>query len=97
MMCLGRNWDPQSSGYIDTRPIDNSKPPEIPEFFHDMVKRALQDSNAHIQKNKGKIIPFMLPDICIVNFYTKTGKLGLHQVKILNLGLLFIFMRNRFV
>ncbi|XP_023741528.1 uncharacterized protein LOC111889615 [Lactuca sativa] len=81
MMCLGRNWDPQSSGYIDTRPIDNSKPPEIPEFFHDMVKRALQDSNAHIQKNKGKIIPFMLPDICIVNFYTKTGKLGLHQDK----------------
>ncbi|CAH1442155.1 unnamed protein product [Lactuca virosa] len=37
MMCLGRNWDPQSSGYIETRPIDNSKPPKIPDFFHDML------------------------------------------------------------
>ncbi|KAL4560355.1 hypothetical protein LXL04_032505 [Taraxacum kok-saghyz] len=81
MMCLGRNWDPQSSQYVDTRPTDNSKPPKIPDYFHDMVKKAIQVSNVHIQKNKGKTIPSMLPDICIVNFYTKGGKLGLHQDK----------------
>ncbi|KAL4560352.1 hypothetical protein LXL04_032502 [Taraxacum kok-saghyz] len=81
MMCLGRNWDPQSRQYVDTRPIDNSKPPKIPDYFLDMVKRAILDSNLHIQKNKGKTIPSMLPDIGFVNFYTKDGKLGLHQDK----------------
>ncbi|KAI3738085.1 hypothetical protein L2E82_28103 [Cichorium intybus] len=79
MMCLGKNWDPQSSEYSEIRSIDNSKPPKIPDSFHGMVKRAMQDSNLHIQKNKGKIIPSMVPDICVVNFYTKSGKLGLHQ------------------
>jgi alkylated DNA repair dioxygenase AlkB len=26
------------------------------------------------------VLPAMSPDICIVNFYTTTGRLGLHQV-----------------
>ncbi|KAJ9559180.1 hypothetical protein OSB04_013794 [Centaurea solstitialis] len=86
MMCLGKNWDPQTSEYSDTRPVDNSKPPGIPDKFHEMVKKAIQDANAHIQKSNskadaGNIIPSMLPDICIVNFYSKNGKLGLHQDK----------------
>lgn len=81
MMCLGKNWDPESNGYTDRRPIDNSKPPKIPDYFQHMVKKALKDSNLHIQENKGKSIPRMLPDICIVKFYTKDGKLGLHQHK----------------
>ncbi|KAI3696677.1 hypothetical protein L6452_29142 [Arctium lappa] len=86
MMCLGKNWDPQTSEYSNTRPIDNSKPPGIPDKFHEMVKKAIRDANAHIQKDNsktdaGNIIPPMSPDICIVNFYAKNGKLGLHQDK----------------
>lgn len=86
MMCLGKNWDPESRKYGEDRAIDKSKPPGIPNKFHDMVKKAIQDSNEHMRenitsRNEGKIIPSMLPDICIVNFYTKTGRLGLHQDK----------------
>ncbi|KAI3738078.1 hypothetical protein L2E82_28096 [Cichorium intybus] len=81
MMCLGMNWDPQSRQYSYIRITDNSKPPKIPDYFQDMVKRAIQDSNDYIQKNSGKIIPSMSPDICIAKFYTKDGKLGLHQDK----------------
>lgn len=86
MMCLGKNWDPQTNEYGDTRPIDNSKPPGIPDNFHDMVKKAIKDSNACIQKSNsradaGNMIPAMSPDICIVNFYSRNGQLGLHQDK----------------
>ncbi|KAI3512215.1 hypothetical protein L1887_19503 [Cichorium endivia] len=80
MMCLGTNWDPQSRQYSYIRVTDNSKPPKIPDYFHDMVKRVIQESNNHIQKNLGKIIPSMSPDIYIAKFYTKSGKLSLHQI-----------------
>ncbi|KAL8204994.1 hypothetical protein R6Q57_010617 [Mikania cordata] len=86
MMCLGKNWDPESHTYTELRVLDNSKPPGIPEKFYDMVKKAIQDSNVYIQGNarsfdERKVFPSKTPDICIVNFYTKTGRLGLHQDK----------------
>ncbi|KAM0053585.1 putative DNA oxidative demethylase [Helianthus debilis subsp. tardiflorus] len=86
MMCLGQNWDPDTHTYTKLRSSDNSKPPGIPEKFSDMVKKAIHDSNEFIRGNsgslnEGKVVPSMSPDICIVNFYTKTGRLGLHQDK----------------
>ncbi|KAI3826091.1 hypothetical protein L1987_00133 [Smallanthus sonchifolius] len=86
MMCLGKNWDPESHMYTELRRFDKAKPPEIPESFHNMVEKAIQDSNEFIRGNIGssderKVIPFMSPDVCIVNFFTKTGRLGLHQDK----------------
>ncbi|XP_076908538.1 DNA N(6)-methyladenine demethylase ALKBH1C-like [Bidens hawaiensis] len=86
MMCLGKNWDPETSIYSELRPYDNSKPPGIPEKFRNMVEKAIQDSNNYIRlnhggSNEGKVVPNMSPDICIVNFYSKTGRLGLHQDK----------------
>nr|XP_043610551.1 alpha-ketoglutarate-dependent dioxygenase AlkB-like [Erigeron canadensis] len=86
MMCLGKNWDPERKLYSDTRPFDDAKPPEIPDLFHDMVKKAIQDSNAHIKSVNPtaygrEIIRSMSPDLCIVNFYSRSGKLGLHQDK----------------
>ncbi|XP_071690708.1 DNA N(6)-methyladenine demethylase ALKBH1D-like [Rutidosis leptorrhynchoides] len=86
MMCLGKNWDPETKLYSETRPIDDAKPPAIPQVFHDMVKKAIEDSNAHIRNevpeaNAGALVPLMDPDLCIVNFYSKSGKLGLHQDK----------------
>ncbi|KAK9058860.1 hypothetical protein SSX86_023704 [Deinandra increscens subsp. villosa] len=69
-----------------SRSFDNSKPPGIPEKFHDLVKKAIQDSNEFIRGNAGssderKVIPSMSPDVCIVRFYSKSGRLGLHQDK----------------
>ncbi|KAA8540225.1 hypothetical protein F0562_024212 [Nyssa sinensis] len=47
---------------------------------------AIQDSHAWLKKesksyNVEDILPSMSPNICIVNFYTKSGRLGLHQDK----------------
>ncbi|CAH8293524.1 unnamed protein product [Eruca vesicaria subsp. sativa] len=86
MMCLGKNWDPQTSRYGDTRPHDGSVPPKIPAEFNQFVQKAIKDSQFLVatssKKTKGEDeIPCMSPDICIANFYTSTGRLGLHQDK----------------
>lgn len=85
MMCLGKNWDPETSKYGDTRPIDQAKPPPIPEDFQQFVKDVVLKCHRHLElehkiMNARKILPPMSPNICIINFYTRTGKLGLHQV-----------------
>ncbi|KAK9154073.1 hypothetical protein Sjap_001553 [Stephania japonica] len=84
MMCLGKNWDPQTREYGDYRSIDGAVAPAIPEDFQMLVKKTIQDSHALIKKktnvnNPEDILPWMQPDLCIVNFYSETGKLGLHQ------------------
>lgn len=89
MMCLGKNWDPEASSYGDTRPIDEAKPPPIPDAFARLVKGAIQECHDYLESNSKvrdarNVLPSMSPDICIINFYTMTGKLGLHQVCIVN-------------
>ena len=88
MMCLGKNWDPETSKYGDERPVDNVKPPPLPDEFSQLVEEAIKESHAFLAKEKitesskvEEIIPWMIPDICIVNFYSTTGRLGLHQVR----------------
>ncbi|KAA8517499.1 hypothetical protein F0562_017871 [Nyssa sinensis] len=81
MMCLGLNWDPETRKYKDRRPLDDSEPPDIPHEFSLLVERAIQDSHALIKKDFSKscvedILPGMSPNICIVNFYTTSGRLG---------------------
>ncbi|KAK7260096.1 hypothetical protein RIF29_25849 [Crotalaria pallida] len=84
MMCLGRDWDLQTRSYGNKRVIDGSKPPSIPDHFIKLVMRAIQEAHSLIKKEFSvsyveDILPSMSPDICIVNFYTKNGKLGLHR------------------
>ncbi|CAA0821171.1 2-oxoglutarate-dependent dioxygenase family protein [Striga hermonthica] len=86
MMCLGKNWDPETNMYGDRRPVDDSKPPPIPDDLLKLVQGALQECHSHLEsqpkvRKERNIIPSMSPNICIVNFYTKSGKLGLHQDK----------------
>ncbi|QCE13404.1 alkylated DNA repair protein [Vigna unguiculata] len=78
MMCLGKNWDPHTSQYGERRPFDGAKSPHIPPEFQTLVSNALRDSNALVPQNR---LPSISPDICIVNFYSQTGRLGLHQDK----------------
>lgn len=85
MMCLGKKWDPETK-YEEQIRSDDSEPLGIPAEFVLLVERALIDSHALIKKhwatsNVEEILPGMFPDICIVNFYTTNGKLGLHQVR----------------
>ena len=85
-MCLGKNWDPDSGSYGDIRRFDAAQPPKIPEELTKYVKDAIAASHEFLkQRGKGATnpdaeLPVMSPDICIVNFYTTSGKLGIHQV-----------------
>ncbi|GMN40506.1 hypothetical protein TIFTF001_009732 [Ficus carica] len=85
MMCLGLDWDPQTRKYADRRPIDGSRPPCIPREFSQLVERSIRDAHSQIKKESGvnrnaeEVLPSMSPNICIVNFYTTSGRLGLHQ------------------
>lgn len=85
MMCLGKNWDPETGKYSDNRPTDDAKPPRVPDELSCFVAKAIKDSHDVILRNTKQkvvteILPPMTPTICIVNFYTASGKLGLHQV-----------------
>ncbi|GJU02339.1 oxoglutarate/iron-dependent dioxygenase [Tanacetum coccineum] len=73
MMCFGRNWDPQTK-YAARYRCDGYQAPPVPEKLVSLVKTSIKDSQAHDDK-----IPSMHPDIYIVNFYTTTGRLGMHQ------------------
>ncbi|BFG36543.1 hypothetical protein CerSpe_228170 [Prunus speciosa] len=84
MMCLGRNWDPETRKYGSRRTIDRTQPPGIPHEFSLLVKRAIEEAHAHIKEelrvsSVEEILPSISPDICIANFYTTSGRLGLHQ------------------
>ncbi|KAL2337632.1 hypothetical protein Fmac_012078 [Flemingia macrophylla] len=84
MMCLGKDWDPQTYKYGKKRVIDGSEPPSIPNHFTELVLRSIKEAHSLIKKeckvwNVEDELPSMTPDICIINFYTSNGKLGLHQ------------------
>ncbi|KAG6595567.1 hypothetical protein SDJN03_12120, partial [Cucurbita argyrosperma subsp. sororia] len=84
MMCLGLDWDPQTRKYARKRVADGNKPPDLPPEFAILVGKALNDAHALIKNNGDTnniedILPTMSPDICIVNFYSTSGRLGLHQ------------------
>ncbi|CAN1771865.1 Alpha-ketoglutarate-dependent dioxygenase AlkB homolog [Linum perenne] len=77
MMCLGFDWDPETRRYERRRRIDNAEAPPIPFEFESLVMKSIDDAHELIRKNH--ILPPMVPDICIANFYTVNGRLGLHQ------------------
>ncbi|KAL0450942.1 UNVERIFIED_CONTAM: Alpha-ketoglutarate-dependent dioxygenase AlkB [Sesamum latifolium] len=84
MMCLGLDWNPQTGKYGERRHHDQVAPPGIPHEFTSLVRRALDDSHALIKQvfkteNVEDLLPAISPDLCIVNFYTTNGRLGLHQ------------------
>ncbi|GFP83220.1 alpha-ketoglutarate-dependent dioxygenase alkb [Phtheirospermum japonicum] len=85
MMCLGQDWNPQTRKYGKTRKHDNVTPPDIPDKFSSLVSRVINDSHTLIKRDDAEIVnaedvlPAMSPDVCIVNYYTTTGRLGLHQ------------------
>ncbi|KAG6420975.1 hypothetical protein SASPL_117521 [Salvia splendens] len=84
MMCLGLDWNPQTASYGERRCHDNAAPPLLPNEFISLVCRTLDHSHSLIERNLmvdnvDDVLPKMSPDVCIVNFYTSSGRLGLHQ------------------
>ncbi|KAL9688852.1 hypothetical protein QQ045_033277 [Rhodiola kirilowii] len=86
MMCLGLDWDPQTNKYGETRRLDGARPPAVPENFTSITEKAIEAAHNLIKTdisagNVADILPLMRPNICIVNFYNTSGRLGLHQDK----------------
>jgi len=71
MMCLGKHWNARTYSYEDVRSdVDGRPAPELPEEFVMLAERAAKDAGFSIR-----------PDLCIVNWYSESSRLGLHQDK----------------
>lgn len=71
MLCLGRHWNARTYSYEDVRSdIDGRPAPPLPEELVRLAARAGEAAG----------FPFT-PDMCIVNWYSATSKMGLHQDK----------------
>ncbi|CAK9024976.1 unnamed protein product [Durusdinium trenchii] len=75
--CLGRHWDTRSHEYCDAR-LDHDNLPvlALPSNLSELAQGILSDLD---QKCGEVIFPKMEPDTCIVNHYSASGSLGLHQ------------------
>jgi DNA alkylation damage repair protein AlkB len=71
MLCLGRHWNGLTYQYEDARTdFDNRPVPPIPEGFQHLAMSAAERAGFT-----------MNPDICIVNFYEASSRMGVHQDK----------------
>lgn len=71
MLCLGRHWNASTYSYEETRSdFDGLAVPPIPPRFESLAASAAGDAGFTLQ-----------PDLCIMNFYAGTAKMGVHQDK----------------
>ena len=71
MLCLGRHWNAMTYRYEMTRSdFDGLAVPPIPAELETIAKRAA----AGVEFT-------MRPDICIMNFYDRESRMGVHQDK----------------
>lgn len=71
MLCLGRHWNGQHYRYEPTRSDhDQLAVPPIPEALGAAASAAA-----------ARVGMALAPDVCIVNLYDGTGRMGLHQDK----------------
>ncbi|KAF3450507.1 hypothetical protein FNV43_RR06591 [Rhamnella rubrinervis] len=80
MMCLGLNWDPKRLTYEFIRSVDGCEVPTIPRALRFQVRDAMICGRISFEKEGEGILPFIIPNVCVVNFYSAaTGRLDLHQ------------------
>ena len=71
MLCLGRHWNGRTYQYEQTRSdFDGLAPPCIPENFEQIARDIAGAANMSL-----------MPDVCILNYYERDGRMGLHQDK----------------
>ncbi len=71
MLCLGRHWNARNYAYDDVRSdVDGLPAPELPDSFASLAERAARDAGFVFR-----------PDLCIVNWYGESSRMGLHQDK----------------
>lgn len=71
MLCLGRHWNGKTYRYELARTDHDQLPvPALPESFRDLARGLAAAAG----------MPFD-PDLCILNYYDRDGRMGLHQDK----------------
>jgi len=71
MLCLGRHWNGRTYRYEATRSdYDNLPAPALPGNFRELAARAATAAGMTIDA-----------DLCILNYYDREGRMGLHQDK----------------
>ena len=71
MLCLGKHWNGLTYSYEDCRSdFDGLAVPAIPPRFADVAQRAAADAGFRMQ-----------PDLCIMNFFSESARMGVHQDK----------------
>jgi DNA alkylation damage repair protein AlkB len=71
MLCLGRHWNARTYSYEERRSdIDGRPAPPLPSGLADLAARAGREAGFEFA-----------PDLCIVNWYGASSRMGLHQDK----------------
>ena len=71
MLCLGRHWNARTYAYEDRRSdIDGLPVPALPDDLTSTASRIASEAGFTIT-----------PDLCIVNWYSTSSRMGLHQDK----------------
>jgi alkylated DNA repair protein (DNA oxidative demethylase) len=71
MLCLGRHWNARRYGYEDVRSdVDGLPVQPLPAELASLAERAGADAGFAVR-----------PDLCIVNWYEASSRMGLHQDK----------------
>lgn len=71
MVCLGLHWNPKTYKYESARSDYDGLPvQELPEDLKQLARRVAREAEMQID-----------PDICFINHYSESGRLGLHQDK----------------
>jgi len=71
MLCLGRHWNARTYAYEDCRSdIDSLPVPALPDSLATIAARIANEAGFAVT-----------PDLCIVNWYSESSRMGLHQDK----------------
>jgi alkylated DNA repair protein (DNA oxidative demethylase) len=71
MLCLGRHWNGKTYRYEPSRSDYDELPvPPLPAAFAEVASEMAARAGMAIE-----------PDICIINYYDRDGRMGLHQDK----------------
>ena len=71
MLCLGRHWNGRTYQYEEARSdFDGLAPPPIPANLEQIARDIAGAANMALK-----------PDVCILNYYERDGRMGLHQDK----------------
>jgi len=71
MLCLGRHWNPKTYRYEPTRAdFDGLPAPPLPPDLRMIAQEIARDAGMQID-----------PDLCLINYYDGSGRMGLHQDK----------------